>query len=353
MKRWLVALALLAAVGCGGGSGSGPAPVPTATGTPFVPQSPNPPQHLYVGYASIQSGSADYAVAVYQLPLTSASAPVTVFPGGNNLQAFAVDEYRGTIAEVVGSGTFGVATLEIVPSIGSPAAVSIPPGPATLQAALAGAMDFDPGGNLWIPTTQDLREFSPPFQTYSTVATVIPNGVPSTSYANFVAGFPQFDPSGTMYVSTPGALFTFSPPAFSAGPKRIAPGFTFGQFAFDGLGNTISTFRFPSLPTPAPSATPLPQTGLGVFSLPLSSLSTPQFLLSPPDIPSNLSAFTSDEIGGIGNVYIGDSADGSIFVYPLPLTPSSTPALHVPCPAQLAARCTAPTLAYLTFYVGP
>ncbi len=356
MNRSLAVLFAFLATGaasCGGG-GSSPTPDASATPTPFVPQSPNPSQHLYVGYASVQNGSADYAVAIYQLPLSSGSVPTAVLPGNNNLQAFAVDQYRGTAAEIVGSGTFGVETLEIVPNIGTAKPkVSIASGPATLTAALAGAINFDPGGNLWIPTTQDLREFSPPFVSYSTAATVIPNGAPSTSYANFVAGFPQFDPSGAMYVNTPGALFTFSPPAFSQSPKRIAPGFSFGQFAFDGQGNTVTTFTYPALPTPAPSATPLPQSGLGVFALPLSSASMPQLLVPSPDLPANLSAFTSDAVSGVGNVYIGDSANGSIFVYSLPLTPSSTPAARVACPTQLGTRCAAPELDHLTFQLGP
>lgn len=345
----LLTLAALAA--CGGGSGSPATAVPVPSPTvPFVPPSAAPAQHLYVGYASIAAGGLDYAIAEFSLPLASASSPLLLHAADGTIASFAVDPYRGTTAQIAGSTSATPGALQIVASIGaSQPLVSIAPGPATIPAtgqSLTHDIAFDPGGGLWVPTYYDLREFVAPFASYSVAARVIGAGIPASPYSAFAPSTPHFDPNGNLYTNgvqgqnNGGPLYVFSAPTFSTAPRRIAPGYDFLDLAFDGAGDAIAPFSYDQAPpTPMPSGTALPPTGLASYQLPLSSDSTPQFLIPAPDTVTNLSGMAVDSYSGTGTLFIGDKADGSVYAYALPLTATSKPLVKLACPAAFAAYC--------------
>lgn len=338
---------------CGGGtSGVIPTPAPgtSPTTTPL-------PQHLYVGYKT--DSLASLAIGEYALPLGPASAPSAFLPADGTRAAFAVDASRGVVAvaylqgagESIGFYNAPFAAGEAPFSVidGGPATI-----PATTQFPIIG-MSFDPLGDLWVATTNDLREFVPPFVSYAVPANIASNTVSAGALANFTAQRAAFDPGGTMYVNdSTGALattgiFSFAPP-YTAPPKRANPAMTLGPLAFDGNGNVVTSFSFPALPTPGPIGTPLPQTGMGVFPLPLTTASTPSAMFKLPFSPPP-NGETDDALSDGTSLYLANHGDGSLFVYAFPLGAGAVPALHVPCPTALTACGT--TLESITLQLAP
>lgn len=336
------ALLVLAAgvAACGGGGGSSAIPTPAAGTSP----TPIPiPQHLYVGYKT--DSLASLAIGEYALPLGPASVPSMFLPADGTRAAFAADASRGVVAVAFlqGSGeSIGFYNAPFAPGetpfsviAGGPATI-----PATTQFPIVG-MSFDPGGDLWVATSSDLREFVPPFVSYAVPSNVVSNTVSAGPLANFTAQRAAFDPNGTMYVNdSTGALattgvFSFAPP-YTAPPKRANPSMTLGPLAFDGNGNVVTSFSFPALPTPGPIGTPLPQRGMGVFPLPLTSASAPNAIFNLPFSPPP-NGQTDDAVSDGTSLYLANHGDGSLFVYALPLGAGAMPAMHIPCPAALPA----------------
>lgn len=346
----------LVASACGGGSNPqllGPVG-PTATPSPL------PAQHLFVGY-TVSAPGPTLSIAEYSLPLSSSSNPIATIPSNGQAAAFAVDSMRGTIAEAVSiNGAPEVVQLFQPPlTPASTPFVTIPSGagtiPGTVGLPILG-MAFDPLGNLWVATTQDLREFVPPFASYSIAVAIIPNAVLSSPLSSFAAAQPVFDQNGVMFVNSQSqyaGVFSFAPPNYSAPPKRANPPFQFGPLAFDGTGHAIAPYAYNALQTPGPLGTPPPITGIGVYTLPLSSQSLPSTVASlPGGAFSPLSSLVSDAVGGIGNVYVANASDGSLFVYQLPINATDLPIARVPCSSQIAA-CNGVAIQSLLLQLAP
>ncbi len=349
--RLLMAVALLfaAALGaCGARSEVGPLTQNTPSPTPLP--SVSPPAHMYVEYGT----ASGHALVEYRLPLSSASTADAILQQDAfvNANPFTVDRVSGTLVIAPSVDNLADGLRFYSPPLTAPLSpfVVIPQGPATLPSGITAAV-FDPLGHLWLSTQTDIREFSTPFS---------PTEVASTIQSNYTFPNLEIDTSGNLYgVINPLNVFApLSPPVTFAyvQPPKIIGGMV--QFAsplgFDQSGNAIAGYQIVATgPTPLPSPFPVPAAGLGSFPLPIKKDLLPTVVIPLPGSGQTQVSFD----GSIGtddtHLYVGDSKDGSIYVYPLPLA-NTQPAFRVPCPPALAP-CTLPTvnLPNAVFQYGP
>ena len=326
---------VLALSACGGSGGGSPAMQNTPIPTPLP--SVSPPNRMYVEYGT----ASGHALVQYKLPLGAASLPQAILQQDMfvNANPYAVDLSSGTlaIAPSVDNPGDGLRIYRPPLTASQNPNVVIPSGPATLPSGATAAV-FDPLGNLWLSTQLDIREFTTPFSSTE---------VASTIQSNYTFPNLEIDNGGSLYgITTP--LNVFAPLdapvtfAYTKPPKKIAGMVQFvSPLAFDQFGNALAAYQIVATgPTPLPSPFPVPTAGLGVFPLPITQDGLPNLVIPLPGSgqvqPSLDGSIGTDE----SNLYIGDSTDGSIYAYPLPLS-SGFPAFRIACPAQLAP-CTLP-----------
>jgi hypothetical protein len=243
-----IALASLAVVcACGGGSGSQPVTTiytagPGATPTPSA-------RTLYVDHYGM--------LYQYALPLQSGSKPLHAFvesPGSALPPQVAVDPF----------GTIAVATTEDIRTFAPPiqsfepnrAKVKLKLTPAITEMGPAGAdlvdIEYDPNDNLWLLNNLggEISEVAAPIHPNAVAALTIPFGAPGTKAAGFTALIQaRFDVSAALYVYASNAaasrsrLFKIS---FPYAKPPTALGIDLGQADFVDSSQYLPTDPHPN-----------------------------------------------------------------------------------------------------------
>jgi hypothetical protein len=329
--------AALAATACGGGGSarSGGALVPGATSPPGTTATPSPSPgptsppvqtgartHLVVGDGNLQANN----LAVYNLPLTSASAPAFYLsvPSGDTPTSFCTDKAGDLF--VVTSGQY----VYVYSPPFTSATVSVNSWATRYRTVTHYGCAVDPvHGELVVGTVQagTVEIYQPPFTSGNVEATATAN----TNFVGATGGL-AFDSNGNLAAnesyygtSVKGYGMAYAAAPFGAS-SSVAP---FGQsgvdngVVFDAANDMIN-----------PSAT----NGLDVYPAPVTPASAAAFTVAPP-ANTNFWGWAAVDAASPQNLYVSlrderNSLSGvtGIAVYSLPLTAASQPTAIVDVP---------------------
>jgi hypothetical protein len=284
---------------------------------------------LYVGQANFLCCSD---TMVFSLPLTSSSMPsgplfffpntsaMTFDPAGNLFQASSFENLQTmTIAnELYRSAT----------------PVAAPPGANVHIATMTSHINqlaLTSTGDLWVASGTQLLLFRPPFIDVPLGNPGTPNQVINPPGATMITGV-AFDSAGNVYAADAGTIYVYAPP-YSGTPTMTTTqsGSFYLNIAISGGQLFVVNGQGPS-----------PSGSIDVYTLPLTSSSSPAFrITNGVNIPATLT-FDQD-----GNLYVGNGGPGSPFgaqnlaVYAPPFVASSAPVTLVSSWCALT-NCTFP-----------
>jgi hypothetical protein len=320
--------------GCGA---SGPAPL--AISQPSIPPPTPAANELYVDHNG--------TLYIYRLPLSSSSKPVKTLVEWSGLliaPPIAADQY-GNVA-LADQQTIRFFRAPIVSFDKSAANLILKLTPAITQIGDSGAdlvdLEYDPNENLWLFNNlgAGISELRSPISKSSVAALSIAFGVPGSKTAGFTSLIQgRFDVNAALYVyaaaSTRSRLFKVSFP-YARPPSSL--GIALGQAAFVDssqwpptapntpsllLGQYSGTLR-----SPKPGAPPSPPVDV-----------TAQFPqpFQPPSEGRFPTAHLSTIVGALAadpyraSFYTLDAGDGSLDVWPLPMSSTAKPKISLPC----------------------
>lgn len=280
----LVFVASLAACGGGGGGGG------------------SAPQHLYVGDNAASPGSTLFAQ--YILPVASTSTPAVSVPSAAaalNAMSLAVD---GSGNVVTGSSNGHLSVFKPPFTALSTSSAQFLNGASPVN---TGQLAFGPDGKLYASDgSVNVNIFNTPLSGTTTASSSVTD--PSLTATRGVA----FDGSGNLYVSNDAGsgstLSVFAPPYTGAAKAvtTLVSTIAYRKIAVSGNRLFVGDVGTASQ--------------IDVYSLPLSSSSTPAFSITSVDRPEALS------FDGGGNLYVGNLG-GTVMVFAPPFSASSTPSV--------------------------